>query len=613
MMSENTNLNHDHSLLIRIASGIVSLELAWPLPLLTVGVLGVQNRVIIGIVVVLAIVPWCARIVGSRRLTRRSYIGGSLALLVVSAIAGMVISYDPALSRPALLTLMGSAGLFFAIVNTNTAPHQVGSVLVFIATLAAAYYIGRGTILPYEMVTGWLSSLEQRMTSSMPDMGFLLPQANAMASFLEGAFLLSLSLTYLARAGKRLLWGLAMIIIAGGLFLSKSRGAWIGIAVAMGAWALMFVSSRRLRWIIFGVASAVGTLGVSAFLRFIPAGQSIFNRLMETADSRFILYRNSFHLFFDYFFTGIGPGDTFAMVYSKYQLLIRVPFLTYAHNLLLSVGLGYGILGLISLGWLIIGLYIFVARAVLRGSSARSSPFFFAAWLGSTASFIHGLTDSPQFSNARWTMPMLFALLGLAIAAGRPALEKSADRQSKSSTIGPKRRSWWILAAVAITALTIAGLAFSKPILGAWYANAGTVYHTRADLTPGLDTTSREENALRAVHYYERAISLNPSQAVANRRLGMMTMQERDFNTAVSLLERSFAAEPRNQATLKALGLAYTWTGQMDSALTVLTQLDDQNELIEELNVWCWWWETEQEEDLSTYACEIARRLSEAR
>ena len=90
-------------------------------------------------------------------------------------------------------------------------------------------------------------------------------------------------------------------------------------------------------------------------------------------------------------------------------------------------------------------------------------------------------------------------------------------------------------------------------------------------------------------------------------------MQERDFNTAVSLLERSFAAEPRNQATLKALGLAYTWTGQVDSALTVLTQLDDQNELIEELNVWCWWWETEQEEDLSTYACEIARRLSEAR
>jgi O-antigen ligase len=597
----------------RIASKIVSLELLWPFPLMTIGVLGIQNRFIIAAGVVLLTLPWCARIVLFRRPTQQSYIGGALALLVVSAFMGMRVTYDPALSLPSLLTLMGSVGFFFAIVNTSTDPRRIGSVLVIIASLAAVYYIGHEVFVQDQALAGWLSQMESRMTILMPDLGFLRPQANALAGFVEGAFLLSLALVLQARTGQRLIWGLATIILAAGLLKSGSRGSWIGIAVAMGVVALMLIPGRRRRLVVAGLVGTGSMIGIYVLFQFSPIGQSIYTRLLETTASRFILYRNSYHLLSEYVFTGIGPGETFAMVYSRYQLLIPVPFLAYPHNLPLAVGLGYGLPGLVALIWLLVKFYTFVAWSANRGLSVRSSPIFSAAWLGTTASFVHGLTDSPQFSSSRWTMPMLFALLGLAIAAQSSAL-KQGDRQTNIKP-SPKRQIHWIPALGAITAATliISITVFRKPLAGAWYANIGAVYQTWADLSPGLTTSAREENALQAEKYYEMALGLSPSQPTANRRLGMIASEQENFSTAVSYLETAYQQAPKNQGTLKALGLTYTWIGQMDAAEDLLRQLDDQSEMIEELGTWCWWWESQGQEAQSVNACEMAHRLSEPR
>jgi Flp pilus assembly protein TadD len=113
--------------------------------------------------------------------------------------------------------------------------------------------------------------------------------------------------------------------------------------------------------------------------------------------------------------------------------------------------------------------------------------------------------------------------------------------------------------------------------------------------------------------YYERALRLNPSQSVANRRLGMIALEQRNFEAAVAYLQQAYPHEPHNQATLKALGLASLWAGRLSSAEELLRQLDSQSELIEELNVWTWWWMTQSREDLSAHAAEMVQRLSAAR
>jgi tetratricopeptide (TPR) repeat protein len=327
---------------------------------------------------------------------------------------------------------------------------------------------------------------------------------------------------------------------------------------------------------------------------------------LETGASRLILYRNSLNLWGDYFLTGMGLGDVFAMIYSRYQLLIRVPFLTYTHNLYLTVALGLGLLGLIALIWLVVSFYSFVIRLELSGHlSKRSLPIFRAAWLGVTVIFLHGLTDASQFSAPGWTMPMLFALLGLTLLAGRAAV-----RQTEPSEPGGRVQPVAVILAIFAIGLIVAGILFWRPLLSIWYANLGAVYQTRSDLSPQMDDFEREVASDQAIAYFAKAMDLEPNQAVANRRFGLMALDKQVFDVAVAYLERAYRQEPHNQATLKGLGLAYLWTGQLDRAGNLLGQIDDQEEIIEELGTWQWWWGTQERDDLSQNAAEMQWRLA---
>jgi len=416
-------------------------------------------------------------------------------------------------------------------------------------------------------------------------------------------------LVWQARGHRRLGWALTAVIIAYGLLISGSRGAWSGLVVAIGIWLLLRFPKQAPQLASLGLGLMV-CLFITLYVIFRSGlNISLLDSILDASSSRLILYRNSLALWGDYPFTGIGLGDTFTMLYSRYQLLINVPYLYYAHNLFLSVGLGQGILGLIALIWLLIDFYRFVIRVEGIGLNSPSLSIFRAAWLGTTTSLVHGLIDSVQFSGDYWTMPMLFALAGLTIALGRPALAQSEAAQEVNKA-SKKQNHLWRKGLVAIAiglAITIA--IFWQAIVGAWYANMGAIYQAEADLSPQVDDEARKLITARSVAYFERALDLDPSQPVANRRLGMIALEREDFETATTHLERAFAQEPRNQATLKALGYAYLWTGQLDSAEELFQQVDFQSRLVGELRYWHRWWETRDRPKLSTYAAQMAQRL----
>lgn len=585
----------------RLAQIIGAWEPLWPLPLIAAGVLGVHTPLALVAAAALALMPRLVRLAYLGRVTQPTAVGGALMLLVAGALVGKWVSYDPALSRPALLTLLGSVGMFFAIVNTTTPLQRTGGALVVAATLIALYFVGLYSHFDYAGESGLTAQLGQITGSLLPDWAFFTPHPNAVAGFLEGALLLGIALTGEARGIRRAAWGLATATLAYALLVSGSRGAWMGTAIAVGAWALLLVPHRPLRWCL----AAVGVVGLFLVIYLLASGiasrLAILDPLWETVGSRAVLYRNSLYLLRDYPLTGAGLGDAFSMVYSRYQLLIPYAFLTYPHNLFLSIGLGYGLLGLGALFWLLIGFYWLVACGERAGPGRP--PLFRPAWLGTTAIFIHGLTDSPHFSDSRWTMPMLFALLGLAVAAGAPALRPRGKGLSR-------RRQMAAASTVAGLLLLAAGVCRS-PLAGTWYANLGAVYQARAELSPNMDEPTRQATLARASAYFQRALHFDPSQPVANRRLGMMALDRHDFTAAVAYLERAYPKEPNNQATLKSLGLAYLWTGALDRAEALLGCLDNQDEIIEELNVWSWWWGTQDRDDLSTYAKETVQRLSE--
>jgi hypothetical protein len=371
---------------------------------------------------------------------------------------------------------------------------------------------------------------------------------------------------------------------------------------------------RALPLAVIGSGLVAGMLaGMYIVIRLASPDQHILvlSSALETVHSRFILYRNSFQILKDYLFTGIGLGDTFAMVYSRYQLLIHVPYLYYAHNLFLSVGLGQGILGLVAFVGLILNFYHFVIRVERVGLSEGGLSLFRAAWLGVTISLVHGLTDSVQFSQAWWTMPILFALAGLAIALGRPVLEQVHQQADSWSSPQPRTdRKWLMLATIAAVILPVGLVFFWRPLATTWYANLGAVYQTRADLSPNFDEAAREAAASRAVTFFERTLRLDPAHAVANHRLGMMALERQDFEQALSYLQRAYTREPKDQGVIKALGYAYMYTGQLDAAEVRFQEVEFESRLIGELNYWHRWWGKQKREDLAAYAGEMAQRLS---
>ncbi len=519
-------------------------------------------------------------------------IGRPLILFVMSGFIGCWVSYQFALSWPLFLTLLGSVSLFFYLVNVP-APRQSIVKLVLIATAFAAYFVTQYAHFAYLAETGRLAQLGHLTSRFWPNLVFFTPQVNAVAAFLEGAFLLSLSLTRQASGRARWLWATATFLIGYGLLLTDSRGAWVGLAVGLLILDFRFWKSK--------IENLKSKIVIGLVLFFLLAYG--LNSTAQTATSRLTLYRNSIYLLGDYPFTGIGLGETFALVYSRYQLLIPVPFLTYSHNLFLAVALGQGILGILAWLWLLISFYRYVWQVESAVFDTESPIFFRPAWSAVTATLIHGLFDAPQFSESHWTMPMLFALFGLTIApVGQASCLSANDRQDACPT----------KSALIILIFLLPTSYFLLPtISGAWYSNWGAIYQTQADLTPDLSDSARQALNRQAIYYFEQAIQVQPTQRVAHRRLGLMALQQQDFITATYHLEIAYTQEPHNQATLKALGLAYLWTGQLTAAEPLLRQRDDLAEVIEELGTWQWWWGTQQRHDLAALAGEMAQRLRE--
>ena len=95
-------------------------------------------------------------------------------------------------------------------------------------------------------------------------------------------------------------------------------------------------------------------------------------------------------------------------MYSRYELLIQVPFLYYSHNLFLEIWLEQGLLGIAS--WIAVLVSVYVSAWSVRGTLKDLR--FESTWIGLTAIFLHGVTDARQYQDL-WCWLPFFTLLGL--------------------------------------------------------------------------------------------------------------------------------------------------------------------------------------------------------
>jgi len=151
---------------------------------------------------------------------------------------------------------------------------------------------------------------------------------------------------------------------------------------------------------------------------------------------------------------------------------------------------------------------------------------------------------------------------------------------------------------------------FREPLLASWYTNLGAVQMAQVELAgwpTGYWDDGRNVAALSSVEgLFNRSLQLDPSNRTAHHRLGLISMQRRDFIVAVSHLEGAFELDPGHRGIRKSLGYSYVWSGHLERATDLLCDIP---EVRDEMKVYEWWWGTQGREDLAVYASQMVERL----
>jgi hypothetical protein len=318
-----------------------------------------------------------------------------------------------------------------------------------------------------------------------------------------------------------------------------------------------------------------------ALLVVTPAGDS----LQGSDSGRLDLWRNSLDLGADYPFTGLGLAS-FGMAYSSYVLLVSSPFLTHAHNLFLDVWLEQGLLGLMALIWLV---------AVALRTGAVASIWQPAAWASIAVILLHGLVDDSFYGYGGIGLLLVFIPFGL---LARPAVRQSRTPQSPAGRLPRFARKGLLVRFVLLaTVLIVAGVQLLPGLQAAWQANLGAVAQTRTELSiyrwqdyPIQDAMRRREQAALApaAARFRAALTRNPANVTANRRLGQIDLSLGHYEEARRLLETAYAADPEQRATRQLLGGSYATPGEVDKAVTLWQSVDVR---LGQLLLRKWWYD----------------------
>ena len=499
-----------------------------------------------------------------------------LIVFWLSAAAGLAVTYDPQSGLRTLIVFTGMAVLYGFLSRAASSARRwdaFAAVLVALGALAGFYFITQAGHIAYDDKIGPIDRAAQAVAAIFPAFPFWKPVANSMATFLEGILFLAVGLALMAQgSGRRMLaWG-AVAILAIGLVFTASRGAWLGVLGAGLLWAALHW--KPARWLVF--AAAAGLLGMVVFvlirgdinaLAEIPLVGQLAGALFMRPD-RLEVYNHSLALLAEQPFTGIGLGDAFSMVYSRYELALAVPYLVYSHNLLLEIWLQQGILGAAAFIWLVVALFTALASRPDLKSDLRLQ----AAAAGLIATLLHGVVDARQYPSL-WTWLPFFFLLGLCAA-----------RLLQTQPL-PKPRLEWLLPTGVTAIFLILVLLLNWPLTAAWDANRAGLLQIRAAFDKTLTPEQQEAMRSQSEDLFAQALAANPGSAPIQRRYGLLRMEQERFEEAIPLLEQAHAAAPGHLAARKSLGLARLWTGDLERASELLAGLPN---IVPELEGLAW-------------------------
>lgn len=537
-------------------------------------------------------------------------------LFLASAWIGVNVSFDPALSLSKFDLILGSIALYYTIATTQSESGKRLIVwgLLLVGLGAALYFVTQTDFVQNPIKLGFLNRVGVWLHDIAPQFGFHTPHANLMAGILLLALPYAAGLTYKALTQKR--WSSLMLsaavglVIAFGLLMTTSRGALFALGLLMSVTAYLYLVAQLARRaglaMRSGIAVGVNALLIVALLVIVLGGNRIgsgINSLLGGVGGvpRLELYQQVVQLAQDYSFTGAGL-NTFSPNFSTYELLINVPFLPHAHNLLLQVWYEQGILGLLAFVWLIIAYYTWAFRR-----RARMNWLAVASIAATTLLLLHGLVDVLFYFSR--VISLMFIPFGLTVCA--------LDPFTPTYTVSPAiSRRFRIAGAAAAGVLALVAVLFfvtrREQITAQWLANWGSLKQSQLEVPqirfphPTPPEVRRATDLSAAETIFGNALVHDPKNRVAHTRLGLIALDRFEFQSAVEHLETAYRADTTNRSVIKALGLAYLWTGRSDEAEMLLKQIPEAGV---ELGYTIGEWRERGRPDLASNAQQMLQRL----
>jgi putative inorganic carbon (HCO3(-)) transporter len=387
------------------------------------------------VAVALAAIPvlWLVRWLGLGSPVRPTPLDVPVLILLVMTVAGVWASAVKPLSLPGLCTVVLGIGLYYGAVSTLTSARRLRRFVVLL--LIAVPVLALVALLGTQLAEGkfpLLAALYDRIPAAITP--FWRPAGLGPNSVAGGlVMLLPLSIGFALGARRwslRIACALASLFAASVLVLTGSRGALVGLALAV---VVMFIVWNR--WfllavpvLVLGGLVALALLGPERLAEFMLSGAA--TSAVASLEVRLEIWSRALAMIQDFPFTGVGLGMFEQTLDLLYPLRIVVPQtdIFHPHNLFLSQAVTGGLPGLVGFLALILLLFIMAVRAIRQPRNSEGWPLALGL-LGALVAFLaHGIFDNPtSFIRAG---AILWTLFGLLVAFWLHLREQQEGRPS---------------------------------------------------------------------------------------------------------------------------------------------------------------------------------------
>lgn len=388
---------------------------------------------------------WLCRFIAHGRVSVSTPVDLPIVLLLILLPLNLYASADLSLSQRVVFRIAGEVAALYAVVNWADCGATNGAARVRLLSVALIV-VGAGVALLGLLATNLPSSKVLNLdvlTTLLPHL--VVPPLNPLgiSSNLSGGFaavVLPLALAQLlwAKDGMTRLVSLVGALVLGGtVFVSQSRGAWIGVALALIVMALL--TDRRFWFLlplfVIALAAGMNIFGIEGLLDFVASGTTL-----DSAAGRMEVWQRAVYMLQDFPFTGVGIGTFGKVANILYPFFLIGPDteVAHAHNIYLQAGVDQGIPGMVAMIGLLTALGVTGLDAVHRAHSTLWRGLVIGLFGGLVVFLAHGMFDMIAYTLK--TSALIYASFGLMIAVAR-CLPRAAVLEQRVRRMPPIRAS----------------------------------------------------------------------------------------------------------------------------------------------------------------------------